>query len=184
MSNNLIWIDVETTGLDENKHALLEVGMVITNNELVELCAFEEVLPFSRPQKGEVAPVVMEMHSKNGLWDACESKAVVGRFNRADAIVQLDIDLSRMIEKHDSKGGVLANNNAPFDRKWIARFLPKTHESLHYRNIDVSTLKEVFRRFCSPECVYAKAPGAHRALVDVRESIKEFRFYLENLKLR
>lgn len=169
----LNWIDVETTGLDPDDGYLLEIGCIITNDKLEEQgraaflinsCAgIHDTLGIERMQVC-CDDFVREMHTKNGLWDDLRSKPTY-------TLVQLVPILSEFIEK----GAPLCGNSVHFDRLWLRAKMPEVEKLLHYRNIDVSTLKELYKRFVG---VREKSEPKHRVLDDLEGSIAELRFYL------
>lgn len=175
----LVWIDLETTGLDARKDRILEVACIVTDDELNELGRWCEVV---RPYGWEVGfekdvlePVVYEMHRASGLLDA-----VAASHHR---IRDTDDVLSNWIAAfvHNRNGGQapqLAGSTVDFDRLFLREHMPQTLARLHYRNVDVTTLNEMARRFW-PRMHEARPRSgkAHRALADIEESLKVARYY-------
>ncbi|GHH67072.1 oligoribonuclease [Streptosporangium violaceochromogenes] len=172
MSDLLVWIDCEMTGLDLGRDALVEVACVVTDGELNRLDEGVDVVIKPPPEALEqMSEVVREMHTASGLLEALRGGVALAE---AEALV-LDY-----IKSHipDPKRAPLCGNSISTDRSFIARDMPAVDTFLHYRMIDVSSVKELARRwyprvyFASPE-----KQGGHRALADIVESIRELRYY-------
>ena len=174
MTDRLVWIDCEMTGLDLTKDALIEIACVVTDGELNALDAGLDVLikPPAEALDG-MDDVVREMHGSSGLL-----AALPDGLNLAEA---QDLVLT-YIRQHvpESRKVPLCGNSIATDRAFMARDMPDLDSFLHYRMVDVSSIKELARRwyprvyFASPE-----KHGGHRALADIRESIRELRYYRE-----
>ncbi len=170
----LVWIDCEMTGLDLNSDALVEVACVVTDADLVELDDGVDVV--IRPPAAALAAmpeVVRQMHTESGLLTELDAGTTLPQ---AQAIV-LDYVRSHIAEPGRAP---LAGSSVYVDRGFLARDMPELNEFLHYRLIDVSSIKELARRWYPR--VYFAAPekhGGHRALADIRESIAELRYYRE-----
>lgn len=195
--NLIVWIDLETTGLDPEEHTILEVACVITDAQLVERAAFRQVIwipeaiALSQVPEEQLADqetmqrvygvdaVVAQMHRRNGLWYDCA--------NSTNLEHDVDFALAKFITDHGAAGAQLGGSTISFDREFMRFGLPETLKVLHYRN--VSTFNETAKRFW-PE-VYAARPNAlptgekadpkHRALEDIRESIAVARYYVVQL---
>lgn len=163
--SNLIWVDVETTGLDPARDFLLEVAFVVTDADLTPGYAFTAVLPASMP--ADMDPTVLEMHTKNGLIEEC-AKARAS-FN--------EVWVARVLRER-AAGAPLAGSTVSFDRAFLRAFLPEVEAVASYRNVDVSSVKELVKRW-RPEVYEARpqGPKVHRALPDVLASIEELRYY-------
>jgi oligoribonuclease len=159
--NRLCWIDLETTGLDPETCSVLEVACVVTDNKLNELIYYQRVLRYDGPIAG-LHPVVLEMHTKNNLWNLCAASG--------SNLYTCDVELSAFIEEH-CLGAPLCGSTISFDRAFMKTHLPRAHEKLHYRNIDVSSFKELARRSGVEFPETPKEDIAHRALADIRNSI-------------
>jgi oligoribonuclease len=174
MTDRLVWIDCEMTGLDLTRDALVEIACVVTDGELNALDEGLDVLikPPAEALDGMVE-VVREMHSSSGLL-----AALPDGLNLAEA---QDVVLT-YVRQHvpESPKAPLCGNSIATDRAFLARDMPELDSFLHYRMVDVSSIKELARRwyprvyFASPE-----KHGGHRALADIRESIRELRYYRE-----
>ncbi|GAA1296169.1 oligoribonuclease [Planotetraspora silvatica] len=172
MTDLLVWIDCEMTGLDLGRDALVEVACVVTDGELNQLDEGVDVVIKPPPESlGQMSDVVREMHTASGLLQALAGGVTLAE---AESIV-LDYIRGHIA---DPKKAPLCGNSIATDRSFIARDMPGVDSFLHYRMIDVSSIKELARRwyprvyFASPE-----KQGGHRALADIIESIRELRYY-------
>ncbi|WP_061298956.1 oligoribonuclease [Herbidospora cretacea] len=172
MNDLLVWIDCEMTGLDLGRDALVEVACVITDGELNQLDQGVDVVIKPPPESLEqMSEIVRTMHTASGLLEALAGGVTLGE---AEAIV-LEYIRSHIPEP---KKAPLCGNSIATDRSFLARDMPVVDNHLHYRMIDVSSIKELARRwyprvyFASPE-----KQGGHRALADITESIRELRYY-------
>lgn len=167
----LLWCDVETTGLDERTDTLLEIGIALTDDNLVEKAAASWVLPFG----GQVSSFIADMHGANGLLNECRQVTISRREIAADIEDWLDSQLLTVPEKPP-----LCGSTVSFDRAFLkvsVEFAPILHR-VHYRNIDVSSVKELCKRWAPTIAGSLPKPqGNHRALPDVRDSIAELRVY-------
>lgn len=162
----LVWVDVETTGLDTNHDLMLELALVVTDNELEPYAAYEAV--FSHKEFGPLGAVVWDMHNKNGLFDACRASDRTYR--------SVDADLDALLSNLAIFGNApMCGSTVHFDRSFIKRFLPLTYGHFHYRNIDVSSFKELAIRW-APAKEWQKSDH-HRAMPDILDSIKALRHY-------
>jgi oligoribonuclease len=176
ISDNLVWIDCEMTGLNPEKDCLVEIAVVITNSELEILDEGIDVVIKPRQDSwAQMNDFVRNMHTESGLinevdngLDLAEAEEVVLNY------------IKRFVQ--NAKEAPLAGNTIGTDRMFINRYMPALDEHLHYRNIDVSSIKELTRRWYPR--VYFQLPkkdGGHRALADIRESIQELRYYRETV---
>jgi oligoribonuclease len=169
----LAWIDLEMTGLDPARHTIVEIASLITDDDLaiVEEGPDLVVRP-SASQLAEMDDVVRAMHTRSGLLAEMEASTL----SLADAGAETLAFLQKHI--HQAHTVPLAGNSIGTDRRFLAAQLPEIEDFLHYRSVDVSTIKELCRRW-RPE-VYKAAPdkkGGHRALQDIRESVTELQYY-------
>lgn len=174
MTDRLVWIDCEMTGLDLGADALIEVAALVTDFDLNVLGEGVDVIVRPPAEALEqMIPFVREMHEKSGLLEELE-----GGLGLAEAERQV-LDY---IRQHcpDGSRPPLAGNTVATDRAFLARDMRELEGFLHYRIVDVSSIKELSRRWF-PRAYYA-APekrGNHRALADIQESIEELRYYRE-----
>ncbi len=169
----LVWIDCEMTGLDPTTHVLVEIAVVITDPELNLLDEGIDIVIGARPEDlVKMDPIVHEMHAASGLLDAIRHSATT--------VEQAEDQVLEYVERFvpERRKAPLCGNTIATDRSFIARYMPRLDDHLHYRMIDVSSIKELARRWF-PKAYY-NAPaknGGHRALADIRESIDELRYY-------
>ncbi|MGO1510118.1 MAG: oligoribonuclease [Actinomycetaceae bacterium] len=168
----IVWIDCEMTGLDAERDSLVEVAVVVTNSELEPLHPGLDLVIKPRPGTVETMDeVVVEMHKASGLITELDSG-----LEMADAAAQVLEYIKRFVP--EIRRAPLAGNSVGTDRVFLARDMPEVVEHLHYRIIDVSSVKELARRWYPR--AYFQSPqknGGHRALADILESIDELRYY-------
>jgi oligoribonuclease len=171
--DRLVWIDCEMTGLDLGKDALIEIAALVTDGELNVLGEGVDVVIHADDAALAAMPdVVTEMHAKSGLTEEVRRSEVT--LEEAEALV-----LAYVKEwVPDPRTAPLAGNSIATDRGFISRDMRALDAHLHYRMIDVSSIKELCRRWY-PRIYYAQPEKglAHRALADVRESIRELAYY-------
>jgi oligoribonuclease len=171
----IVWVDVETSGLEPETDSLLEVGLIITDNELNEVARTNVVLAPPRGWQLVFKPVIVEMHTKgegNGLMAECEANGVSYQRGMFALISWLDTNL----EDFRSDPPPMAGNSVHFDRAFLRAKMGLLEECFHYRNIDVSSLKLVNRlwNFAEP---WEGDRKIHRALPDLEDSVAELRHY-------
>lgn len=170
----MVWIDCEMTGLDLEKDALIEVAALVTDGELNVLGEGVDVL--IRPPAAALEAMgdfVRQMHTDSGLLEELASGTTL-----EDAEAQVLAYIREWVP--EERKVPLAGNTVGTDRAFLARDMPALEGHLHYRNIDVSTIKELAHRWYSR--AYFNSPsksGNHRALADIQESIEELRYYRE-----
>ncbi|MEU7612033.1 oligoribonuclease [Micromonospora sp. NPDC049204] len=173
----LVWIDCEMTGLDLGRDKLIEVAALVTDPDLNVLGDGVDVVIHADEVALEGMPeIVQTMHAKSGLTEEVRRSAVT--LTEAEDLV---LDYVRTFVK-DPRTAPLCGNSIATDRGFIARDMPRLDAHLHYRMIDVSSIKELCRRWYPR--VYFGQPQkglAHRALADVRESIRELEYYRRTL---
>lgn len=167
----LIWIDCEMTGLSLESDALVEIAVLVTDENLNILGDGVDLVIATTPEKLEgMRDEVRAMHTESGLIN--EIPNGVSLSQAEEAVIQY-------LSTHTQSGkSPLAGNSVGMDRNFIARDMPKLNEYLHYRTVDVSSIKELARRWYPK--VYFNAPkktGNHRALGDIKDSIEELRYY-------
>ncbi len=174
MTDQLVWIDCEMTGLDLARDALIEIACIVTDGRLVAVDeGIDLVIKPPAEALDHMPDVVREMHTSSGLLDELAAGITLAEAQaQVLAYVRGHVTESRKVP--------LCGNSIATDRMFIARDMPELDNFLHYRMVDVSSIKELARRwyprayFASPE-----KHGGHRALADIRESIKELQYYRE-----
>jgi oligoribonuclease len=172
-AGHLVWIDCEMTGLDIVKDKLIEVAVLITDSELNVLDpGLDLIIGADDIDLDDMNEVVRDMHAKSGLTDAVRASTL----SVAEAEQQVLAYIKRWVP--DRRTAPLCGNSIGTDRGFLARDMPELDDHLHYRMVDVSSVKELARRWF-PRVYFAQpAKGlAHRALVDILESIRELEFY-------
>ena len=171
--DRLVWIDCEMTGLDVKRDQLVEIAVIVTDADLVELD--EGVNIIIRPEDLSILDgmddVVRDMHTSSGLLDLIPSGV---------SLAEAEAEVLAYVQQHvpEARKAPLAGSSVYVDRGFISRDMPGLDAHLHYRLVDVSSIKELARRwyprayFASPE-----KKGNHRALGDIRDSIGELRYY-------
>ncbi|HET9759111.1 MAG TPA: oligoribonuclease [Nocardioidaceae bacterium] len=172
MNDRLVWIDCEMTGLDLRADALIEVAALVTDFELNVLGDGIDVI-VKPPQEAldQMDEFVRTMHTSSGLLEELDSGLTMG---------EAEEKVLSYIKEHCADGSrpPLAGNTVATDRSFLARDMPDLESFLHYRIVDVSSIKELSRRWYPR--AYFNAPaksGNHRALADIQESIEELRYY-------
>ncbi|OBI82114.1 oligoribonuclease [Mycobacterium asiaticum] len=173
MRDELVWIDCEMTGLDLGSDKLIEIAALVTDADLNILGdGIDVVIHAEEAALTSMIDVVAQMHARSGLTN--EVRASTVDLETAEAMVL------EYISKHvkQPKTAPLAGNSIATDRSFIARDMPALDSFLHYRMIDVSSIKELCRRWY-PRIYFGQPPKglAHRALADIHESIRELQYY-------
>ncbi len=169
----LVWMDLEMTGLDPSRDAILEIATLVTDDELNVVAEGPDLVVSSSPEKlASMAEVVRSMHERSGLLSAVQESRL--------SLDEAGATTLSFIKQHVPEPNTvpLCGNSIGTDRRFLAAYLPEIDNFLHYRCVDVSTVKELCRRWY-PEA-FAKAPdkaGGHRALEDVKESVAELTYY-------
>ena len=171
--NRIVWVDLEMTGLDPARHVIVEVAALVTDAELNIIDeGVDLVVHATDAELAEMDDFVTQMHSDNGLLDDIKA-STVSLAEAEDAVLTL-------VEKHcdPAHPAPLAGNSIATDRTFIRAQMPRLDAALHYRMIDVSTVKELSRRWF-PKAYYNQPQKgmAHRALADIVESIRELDYY-------
>jgi oligoribonuclease len=173
MNGHLVWVDCEMTGLDVEKDVLIEVAALVTDSELNLLgSGVDVVIHADEAALGSMVEIVREMHDKSGLTDAVRTSTVT----IPDA-EQMIMDYVRQFVT-EPRTAPLCGNSIATDRGFLSRQMPRFDQYLHYRMIDVSSIKELCRRWFPRTYFGQPAKGlAHRALADIQESIRELDYY-------
>jgi oligoribonuclease len=173
MRDRLVWIDCEMTGLDLGNDLLIEVAALVTDSELNVLGEGVDVVIGATAEQLERMPdVVREMHASSGLTDEVLASTVT--------LQQAQEQVLAYVREHVPERGKapLCGNSIATDRGFLTRDMPELDDWLHYRMVDVSSVKELARRWYPR--AYFNAPkkgGGHRALADILESVQELRYY-------
>ncbi|HEY4003869.1 MAG TPA: oligoribonuclease [Pseudonocardia sp.] len=173
MNDRMVWIDCEMTGLDIGSDALIEIAALVTDSELRVLGeGVDVVIHADDASLARMQDVVREMHEHSGLTEAVRASTV--------AVAEAEQTVLDYIREYipDPRSAPLAGNSIATDRMFLARDMPELDSHLHYRMVDVSSIKELCRRWY-PRVYYAKPEKglAHRALADIEESLRELRYY-------
>jgi oligoribonuclease len=173
--DNLVWMDLEMTGLDVNQSVIMEIATLITDSQL-NLVA-----------EGPVIAIALSDDVLSGMDEWCQNthgvSGLTARCRNSDIdLAQAEALTLAFIQQYVPKGASpLCGNSICQDRKFIERYMPKVDAHLHYRLIDVSSFKEVAKRWNKPVVDAVKKSGAHTALEDIQESISEMRHYKQYL---
>lgn len=171
-ADQIVWIDCEMTGLDVDNDGLCEIAVIVTDFDLTPLDdGFEIVINPGPDALANMNDFVRNMHTTSGLLPRIEAGVSV-----AEAETQVIEYLRRFVTA--GRRPLVAGNTIGMDRRFVSKYMPTLEERLHYRSIDVSTIKELSRRWYA--AAYFGAPekrGGHRALADIAESIQELAYF-------
>ena len=173
-ANNLIWIDMEMTGLQPDSDRIIEIATLVTDPEL-NVIATGPVLVVHQPD--EVLDAMdswnKSTHAKTGLIERVRASELAEPEAEREAL--------QFVAAHvPANTSPMCGNSICQDRRFLARWMPRLESHFHYRNLDVSTLKELVRRW-KPELKAFSKEGKHEALADILESIEELKFYRKNV---
>ena len=166
-------MDLEMTGLDPKRDAIVEIATLLTDDDLETVAEGPDLVIAAPPEALDAMDdVVRQMHARSGLLEAIAASTVT--------LEQAASDTLAFVREHvpEAKKVPLCGNSIGTDRRFLAAYMPELEDYLHYRSIDVSTVKELARRWY-PEA-FAAAPkksGAHRALDDIKESVEELKYW-------
>jgi oligoribonuclease len=173
----LVWMDLEMTGLDPGRDVIVEIATLVTDDDLEIVAEGPDlVVHATDDQLAGMDQVVIDMHTRSGLLEAIKASTMT--------LEEAGRQTLAFIKEHvpEVRTVPLCGNSIGTDRRFLAAYLPEIEDHLHYRSIDVSTIKELARRWY-PEAV-AKAPGkagGHRAMDDIRESVAELRYWRDSV---
>jgi len=172
----LVWMDLEMTGLDPNVDVIVEIASLVTDDQL-NVVAEGPDLVIHQPDDvlARMEPVVVTMHTESGLLEAIKASRTT--------LAEAGAATLAFIKQHvpEPRSVPLCGNSIGTDRRFLAKYLPEIENHLHYRSVDVSSVKELAKRWYPTAGVSRPAKtGAHRALNDIRESVRELAFYRES----
>lgn len=176
-SDVLVWLDMEMTGLDAERERIIEMATILTDGQLNEIAVGPSIV-INQPE--EILAAMDDWnkthHGGSGLLDRVKASTIT----TADAEAQTIAFINQHVSAKERP--VLAGNSIHQDRRFVRRYMPALEKRLHYRMVDVSTIKELGRRWF-PQLIAKMTPKkeTHRALDDIRESIDELRYYQKNL---
>jgi oligoribonuclease len=173
-SDNLVWIDCEFTGLDPDENRLIEIATIITDSEL-NIIAEGPCLEINQP--AELLAGMDEWNTTHHTRSGLVEKVLASGIDDAEAERQT---LEFVREYTNPRSSPLCGNTISQDRRFLRRYMPELHAHFHYRSIDVSTVKELAKRW-NPEIPPMEKIGGHRALEDIRESVSELAYYRERI---
>ena len=171
--DRLVWLDLEMTGLDTDRHVIVEIAALVTDSDLVPLDdGIDLVVHATEDELARMDAHVTHMHTRSGLLPEIRAASLT--------VAEAGAHTLEYVRRHVPTAGTapVCGNSIGVDRRFLDRYLPELDRHLHYRSIDVSTLKELCRRWAP--AAYAARPKkaeSHRALADVRESIAELAYY-------
>jgi len=174
-SDRLIWLDLEMTGLDPEQHVILEIGSVVTDAQL-NVIAEGPVIAIYQPEPVLCAmePWSIEHHGKSGLTERCRTSEITLRNAEQKTL--------EFLKKYAAeKSSPLCGNSIGQDRRFLYKYMPSLSEFFHYRNIDVSTVKELVKRWYPESAQAPEKRKTHHVIDDIRESIAELRHYRETV---
>ncbi len=169
-----VWMDLEMTGLDPERCAIIELGMIITGPDLAPIARLERVVWQPESTLERMEPFVRSMHTGNGLLEKVRSSP--------HSTADVEREALAMVAAHCGfREGILAGNSIHQDRRFLVRHMPLLEGFLHYRQVDVSSLKVLARAWYGPEVEFRKENKSHTALDDIQASLDELRHYRATL---
>lgn len=171
-NDRLVWIDCEMTGLDLTADELVEIAIVVTDFDLRILDpGFQIVIKPSDTALNHMSDFVTKMHRSSGLLDEIPNGVPLAEAERQS------LEYIKRFAPQERKAP-LSGNTIGTDRMFLAKYMPRVDQHLHYRNVDVSSVKELSRRWFPRAYIHApEKDGGHRALADILESIRELEYY-------
>ena len=167
---HLVWLDLEMTGLEPDTCAILEIGLIITDADLTPLAELAHAVWQPEEVLARMEPFVREMHTHNGLLDRVRASSITVRDAEREALA--------LVSRHCRfREGILAGNSIHVDRRFLLRYMPHLEQYLHYRQVDVSTLKVLTQAWYPMAPHFDKPDKTHTALDDLRQSIQELAHY-------
>ncbi|MGB1950648.1 MAG: oligoribonuclease [Marinobacter sp.] len=169
--SNLVWIDLEMTGLDPEKEKIIEMATIVTDSEL-NLVAEGPVIAIHQPDSllNAMDEWCTRTHGESGLTQRVKDSKISER--------EAELQTIEFLKQHVAPGkSPLCGNSIGQDRRFLVKYMPELEDFFHYRNLDVSTIKELARRWRPDVLAGVKKKGSHLALDDIRDSIDELRHY-------
>ena len=172
-----MWMDLEMTGLEPGRNVIVEIATIVTDDDL-NIVAEGPDLVVHQPEEALALmdQIVIDMHTKSGLLDQIRASAIT--------LEEAGGQTLAFIKEHapEARKVPLCGNSIGMDRRFLAAYLPEIENHLHYRSVDVSSVKELVRRWY-PGLLNTRVQkaGSHRALDDIRESVNELKFYREHI---
>jgi oligoribonuclease len=172
--NNLVWLDMEMTGLDPDKDRIIEIAIVVTDSQLKALAE----APVAVVHQADAVLDAMDdwnksTHARSGLIDKVKASTLT------EAVAEERL-LAFLAQHVPSRTSPMCGNSICQDRRFLARHMPRLEAYFHYRNLDVSTLKELAKRWKPDVAKGLSKQGKHEALADIYESIEELKYYREH----
>ncbi|MGU5537463.1 oligoribonuclease [Aeromonas caviae] len=170
-AQNLVWIDMEMTGLDPEENVVLEIATIVTDKDLNVLAEGPVIaIHQSEEELGKMDDWNVNTHTKSGLV----ARVKASEYDEAKAVAETLAFIRQWVPERTSP---LCGNSIGQDRRFMVKHMSDLEAFFHYRNVDVSTIKELVRRWQPELLVQFKKSGSHQALDDIRESIAELQFY-------
>jgi oligoribonuclease len=171
-----VWMDLEMTGLDDKTCTIIEMATIVTDGALNELACLELCVWQPDSALETMSPYVRRMHTDNGLLDRVRKSEI--------SLAEAEQKTLEMLTTHVGyRKGILAGNSIWQDRRFLLRYMPHLEAYLHYRQIDVSTVKVLGKQWYGQKAEPPQKPSTHTALGDIRASIAELKFYKDKLFL-
>ena len=174
MNNNLIWIDLEMTGLDPETDTIIEIATVVTDSDLNIIAEGPEIIIHESKEKMDLMDEwCVKHHGESGLTDRV--------INSNISCAQAEQETLAFVKKWTEAGASpLCGNSIGQDRRFLVRYMADLEAHFHYRNIDVSSIKELGKRWAPEMTSGHKKQGSHLAMMDIKESISELQYYREH----
>ena len=173
--DGFVFLDLETTGLDPVLDSILEVGILVTDKEFQTIVEFSQVCYFDLElNKNSIDEVVLEMHTKNGLWEECGKSEL--------NFLKVEEEAIKFLKDGGWDKQPLAGNTINFDRSFLHAQMPRLESTFHYRNFDVSTVRQLFAKFGWAWPPAKENPAAHRGLADCHDSKQELHYFVNEIQ--
>jgi oligoribonuclease len=165
-----VWMDLEMTGLDDKTCTIIQMATIITDGALNEIASNDIVIWQPESALETMSPFVRRMHTDNGLLERVRASST--------SMAEAEQQTLEMLTQHvPFRKGILAGNSIWQDRRFLLRYMPNLEAHLHYRQIDVSTIKVLAKQWYGSKGEPPSKPSAHTALEDIRASLEELKFY-------